>query len=85
MLKNGEFCLVSNKKGDMIEVKKFVNKIPAFTYPSDSTLLDIYIVSDEKEKMFIGINDIDKKCFIIMSFQVEENHYSSSTMKQTSL
>ena len=64
ILQNGDIGHVSSMSKNILKFEKFKNKQPAFFYPAESSMLDIYVVGDSVIEIMIHYDDIRSKCFI---------------------
>ena len=68
MLKDYSIGLVQDLlPNGVINLKKFNYQVPAFDYPSNSEIIDVYSVGEEYTMKTINKNDIINKCMILPS------------------
>ena len=64
LLHDKSICLVKARSKKKVILKKFIKKSALFTKPCDSSILDMYTVSQKNEMMEKKISEIKCKCFI---------------------
>ena len=64
-MRDGNVGYVSHVDGKNIKFNKFKYKYPAYTYPTESYLLDMCCVTDLHQEISINIDDIKKSVLFV--------------------